>query len=360
MFILMLGGFIMFVMFGHAAGTKRSDTVPSTTDRRRSGRSTRRRTGTAAATAGAAFLAFSAISLAGGPQAGVPGAEPLHTRVRLASNELPQPPLVDVMGGTFISTPNATLLNQIQNGYLAWAGVITRAHALTTPEGFDASSYDTGELILKNAVANAPEGSTFMGYSQSAGIIGMLLNQDPSVIKSGDHFVAFAPPNMPHSGVFNSDSVMNGSGLMTWLFGEHATADFPSQVDLPEGATVDVYCGEYDPICNPLPAGANNFWAWLNQNAAGNVHTAYTTNGATEFDHAVQITGPGYDGNVNFYLLPGQDAGVLPLLSWLAPWNHDLAVQWSDVLRPEIDHAYLGSGLYDAMMQLDGFDVPSI
>ena len=247
---------------------------------------------------------------------------------------------VHVMGGTFVPTPSHQLLDQIDKGYLEWVGVDEAPRALWTPEQFSDQSYLDGEAELLAAWRDDPNG-TFIGYSQSAGIIGMLLNNED--VTSGN-FVAFAPPNMPDSGIFT-----NGSGTGDWF--SSANENFPFQVN--DGVTVSVYCGEYDPVCNPLPSGNMNLLASLNSMMASTyVHNLYPSLTAEDFAQAVPID-YGTDGNVDFYMLPNQD-DILPLfqgMTWFAP---DLALEWSDLYRDQITAAYDGTALFDTMLIIDG------
>ena len=246
---------------------------------------------------------------------------------------------VHVMGGTFVPTPSQQLLDEIDNGYLKWAEVTDPAIALYTPEQFSNQSYLDGEKYLFEAWKADPNG-TFIGYSQSAGIIGMLL--DNPEINSGN-FVAFAPPNMPDSGIFTDGSWM-GNAFPS------ASNNFPLSVN--DGVNVSVYCGEYDPVCNPLPAGNTNWLASINQMMASTyVHNTYPSLTAEDFDRAVQID-YGNVGNVDFYMLPNQN-DILPLfqgMTWFAP---DLAAEWSDQYRDQITAAYADSALYSAMLDVD-------
>ena len=270
-----------------------------------------------------------------------------------------------VMGGMFVPTPGQNLLAQIAQGYLIPHGITGSVQALTTPETPFYGTYQDGEAILAQAVRDAAPGSTFVGYSQSAGIIGMFLRDHADAIKPGDHFVAFAPPTMPDSGQFTA--AMDPAGYWATAFGADAAQNFPAGLNtpLPEGATIDVFCGLYDPYCNTLPStditnGMNYFWASLNaQAAAWIVHINYPSYGPDQFDNAVAITGPGYgdgDGPVNFWLTPDQDMHTLPMFAGLKlfDWlNGGLSVTLSNIFRPWIDAAYENSPLYDAMMGVE-------
>lgn len=247
---------------------------------------------------------------------------------------------VHVMGGTFVPEPNQQLLDQIDQGYLDWRGVTEASRALYTPEQFTNQSYIDGEAALFAAWRDDPNG-TFLGYSQSAGIIGMLLNDED--ITSGN-FVAFAPPNMPDSGIFTD-------GSWTANAFSSATENFPFQVN--DGVDVSVYCGEYDPVCNPLPAGNTDWMASMNQMMASTyVHNMYPSLTAEDFDRAIPID-YGIDGSVDFYMLPNHD-DILPLfqgMTWFAP---DLALEWSDLYRDQITAAYSDSVLHSTMIIADG------
>ncbi|MBS9533477.1 PE-PPE domain-containing protein [Mycobacterium sp. M1] len=235
-----------------------------------------------------------------------------------------------IMGGTGQPTMPFDLVERIISEYTdhLHPGRYTDPVALTTPEEFSGESYRVGERILADALAtHRDEDVLVFGVSQSAGIQGMLLNDGIAGIDADPDrlaFVALAPPTWPEHGLFEGAN----HAAMTLLFGSDVTASFPVDADIP----VDVYCGEYDPICDTPTNLGNALATWNAMAALGTVHAGYVDLTSGDIDAAVPVD---MGGSVQFWMIPTEH---LPMLAGV--WGTPLEDVLDPILRPMIDAAY--------------------
>ncbi|MGH3561940.1 MAG: PE-PPE domain-containing protein, partial [Mycobacterium sp.] len=160
-------------------------------------------------------------------------------------------------------------------------------------------------------------------------------------------FLALGPPNMPEYGLFGAFL----PGLMTALFTPAATEPFPADSPYP----VDVYCGEYDPICDSPDTWNNLLVDWNAAAALSVVHGGYLHLTTDQVESAVPI--PMADtGNVSFYMMQDDNSNVLPMFAHMD--NTQLAEELSEQLRPYIDAAYTTPLHLDAGVSLA--DMPNL
>ena len=232
-----------------------------------------------------------------------------------------------IMGGTGQPTMPSDLVDRIISEYTdhLYPGRYTDPVALTTPEEFSGGSYRDGAQILADALTTRQhEDVLVFRVSQSAGIQGMLLNDGISADPGRLAFVALAPPTWPEHGLFEGAD----HAAMTLLFGPDVTAAFPVDADIP----VDVYCGEYDPICDAPTNVGNALAVWNAMAALGTVHAGYADLTSHDIDAAIPVE---MGGSVHFWMIPTEH---LPMLSTV--WDTPLEGILDSLLRPMIDAAY--------------------
>jgi hypothetical protein len=203
--------------------------------------------------------------------------------------------------------------------------------------GFPApfTSVGQGMLILDNAIASnmaAGHISTVFGYSQSATISGLVMQQlDPTgqpMPNNGLQFVLIGNPSAPNGGVFERFVGLTLPSVGLSFDGATPSNSFPT----------DMYTIEYDGFAD-FPKYPINFVSDLNA-ALGltEVHGLYISLSPTVVNQAVLLPGSealGADTLTNYYMIP---------LSAL-PYPHD----YLPLLQPLLNVPVVGKPLADLL-----------
>jgi hypothetical protein len=251
-----------------------------------------------------------------------------------------------IMGGTFNPQPTpgyVTAINSLfiqsnpsYTGYSPFGlytpesgGVISLVSGLTLDQ-----SVVQGEIILNNAIMNAPAGSHTLvfGYSQSA-CIATLEMRVLDALPPGEapspanlSFMLIGNGDTPNGGIFSRFS-FNIPGLDISTYG-------PMPPDTPYPTTI--YTSEYDGLAN-FPQYPLDIVADLNALAgAVYVHPQYAFLTPAQLQSAVPLaTSPSYytDGGVtHYYMIPDQNLPVLNPIRAIPVVGTPLA----DLLQPDL------------------------
>jgi hypothetical protein len=251
-----------------------------------------------------------------------------------------------IMGGTFNPQPTPGYVAAINNLYIqsnpTYAGY--NPFGLYTPESGGViplvsgltldQSVVQGEIILNNAIMNAPAGSHTLvfGWSQSACIATVEMrvldalppSEQPS--PSNLSFMLIGNGDTPNGGIFSRFS-FNIPGLDISTYGA-------TPPDTPYPTTI--YTSEYDGLAN-FPQYPLNIVADLNAVAGASlVHPQYAFLTPEQLQSAVPLaTSPGYYDNggvTHYYMIPDQNLPLLGPLRAIPVVGTPLA----DLLQPDL------------------------
>ncbi len=210
--------------------------------------------------------------------------------------------------------------------------------------GFPApfTSVGQGMLILENAIASnlaAGHASTVFGWSQSASISGLVMQQlDPTGVPMPNHglqFVLIGDPNAPNGGVFERFNGLTLPSVGLSFDGATPSNSFPT----------NIYTIEYDGFAD-WPRYPINFLADLNASLGlVSIHGLYLTPSIispTVLSQAVLLPGSellGADTLTNYYMIPlsalPSPHDYLPLLQPLAN-TPIIGKPLADLLQPDL------------------------
>ncbi|BBZ42291.1 PE family protein [Mycobacterium conspicuum] len=245
-------------------------------------------------------------------------------------NPQPTPGYVSAINNLFIqSNPNYTGFTPFGLYTPESGGVLPLVSGLTLDQ-----SVVQGEIILNNAIMNAPAGSHMLvfGYSQSA-CIGTLEMRALDALPPGEapnpsnlSFMFIGNGDTPNGGVFSRFS-FNIPGLDISTYGA-----MPPNTPYP----TTIYTSEYDGLAN-FPQYPLNIVADLNAVAGAiYVHPQYAFLTPAQLQSAVPLaTSPGYyaDGGVtHYYMIPEQNLPLLNPIRAIPVIGTPLA----DLLQPDL------------------------
>jgi hypothetical protein len=260
---------------------------------------------------------------------------------------------------------------------------------LFTPEGIYNGTYHDDEIYLANGlIGNTPanvvdpaDPITVFGVSQSAGAMGLLINDiadntiptqgigaftqnlapgaETILSKEDIHWIALAPPTMDQHG--------NAAGLFTVPYpqgGNSPDGDLDYRLlysDAADGQTfptnapnADVYCGMYDGVCD-FPTTGNATAQTNSSDGINDIHDGYGSLTTNEFiyemDHATNYT-IGQGGSVNI-IAPGGTAPAGETVFHLMPDVYNYGTGASpdyDSLLPDAYNSLWDKSFYEQFL----------